>query len=87
MTAIAPTDEVPSVLAILMLPMVDGAEPSFNPMQYTVSRVKSFTLLHALVKAAVTMIDVLYAFDKERDEIEGRVGSCVGAYVGVAVGE
>ena len=87
MMADAPTDEVPSVAALLMLPMLNGADPLFNPMQYTVSRVKSFAIVLGLTIWAVTMMVVLPTLDKERYETKGRVENTVGADVGVVVGE
>ena len=42
MMAVAPYEVEPSVAALLTLPMVDGADPLFIPIQYRVSPVKSF---------------------------------------------
>ena len=86
MTARAPTDEAPSVAALLMLPVVDGADPLFNPMQYTVSSVKSFAIVLSFTIWAVTMMVVLFTLDTERYETKGSVESRVGTYVGVIVG-
>ena len=42
MTAVAPSEVVPSVVALLMLPTVDGADPLLSAMQYKVPPVKPF---------------------------------------------
>ena len=42
MTAVAPYEVEPSVVALLMLPTVDGADPLLSAMQYKVPPVKSF---------------------------------------------
>ena len=42
MTAVAPYEVEPSVAALLMLPMVDGADPLIIPIQYKVPPIKSF---------------------------------------------
>ena len=50
MTAVAPYEVEPSVAALLMLPMEDGADPLFIPIQYRVSPVKSFGEVCTLLK-------------------------------------
>ena len=39
MTAVAPNEVEPSVAALLILPMVDGADPLLSAMQYRISPV------------------------------------------------
>ena len=41
MTAVAPYEVEPSVAALLMLPIVDGADPLLSPIQYRVSPMRS----------------------------------------------
>ena len=50
MTALAPSEVVPSIPALLMLPMEDGADPLFIPIQYRVPTVKSFGVVCTLFK-------------------------------------
>ena len=83
MMADAPTDEVPSVAALLMLPMLNGTDPLFKPTQYSV--IPSAVVL-ALIRWTVTMNEVSYTLDTERYDMIGRVENLVGADVGLAVG-
>ena len=50
MTAVAPYEVEPSVAALLMLPIVDGADPLLSPIQYKVPPGKSFGVICTLVR-------------------------------------
>ena len=50
MMALAPYEVEPSVAALLMLPMVDGADPFLRPIQYRVPTKKSFGVVCTLLK-------------------------------------
>ena len=50
MMAVAPNEVEPSVAALLILPMVDGADPLLSAIQYRVLSVKSLGDVCALLK-------------------------------------
>ena len=50
MMAVAPYEVEPSVAALLMLPMVDGADPFLSPIQYRVTPRISFGVVCTLFK-------------------------------------
>ena len=53
MTAVAPSEVVPSMPALLMLPMLDGADPLLSAIQYKVPPVKPFGELCTLSREDV----------------------------------
>ena len=83
----APTDDAASVAALFMLPIVEGVEPLFSPMQYSFTPVKSPAIIPALIKWTVMITDVLVMPATESCDTTGRVESIVGADVGELVGE
>ena len=91
----------PSVAALLMLPMVDGADPLFSPIQKRIPLKKSICEICTLCRLAVKNICVFDRMALEKEKTSGRLETIimaegdivspdlrfnVGAEVGINVG-